>query len=56
MTQEDEKYTIKSLRMKYGPNYTEIHQLVSDYGKKLDCCPQNGKKWEMQAWNGLCVS
>ena len=29
--------------MKYGLNYTEIHQLVSDYGKKLDCCPQ---KWQ----------
>jgi hypothetical protein len=36
--------------MKYGLSYTEIHHLVSDYGKKLDCCPQ---KWQGVGFAGF---
>ena len=46
MTQKEDipqNYTIKCLRMNYGLIYLEIRQFVSDYGKKLDCCPQ---KWQ----------
>lgn len=36
--------------MKYGLNYTEIHQLAFDDAKKLDSCPQ---KWQEVGTVGL---
>jgi len=45
-----EKYIIKCSRIKYGLNYTEIHQLAFDDAKKLDSCPQ---KWQTVGTVGL---
>jgi len=36
--------------MKYGLNYTEIHQLAFDDAKKLGSCPQ---KWQEVGIVGL---